>query len=466
MAILSVKATNFKKHKNLDIKIEGKSFLLLGDSEEGKSSILDIILSSLMMKPYPVDALTDGEEAGATEVVTEFEGIQYTIKRKYDRKGGLKRFTVTDEHGATHSLTNLLERLFGVAFKNSYFDYEEYFYRNTTPEARFEYMMTAIGGEEVMTNTKLIKKLVEERGKVGTKREAYDQIIDNSTILNRDTLAPDIQHYSQPDREVTKEASRIKDIYLKKNLIDKDQLEEQRQHLQTEVDNKKYLEESISAVDLEIAELEKQIAALREQKESFGQELADIDDKQFKAVSKELEKVNKDILEADEKNIQINLKANELYTDQVKVDMEFNHKKGQFLTAIESLKEFTALDKEWTSKDEEIKALRASNRTIFKNRLKVPDLTIGTNEKDEEIILYQNKEFSLGPISKGRSIKIASEIQRALNPKERNFIIISEAQSMGSLLKEVLEECKEFGVQTMVEVTEMDKKLEIQFTEN
>ncbi|HTB30809.1 MAG TPA: hypothetical protein VK808_02215, partial [Bacteroidia bacterium] len=57
------------------------------------------------------------------------------------------------------------------------------------------------------------------------------------------------------------------------------------------------------------------------------------------------------------------------------------------------------------------------------------------------------------------------QIQRAINPAGINLIVVPEAQSLGSGMDEIIEECNSLGVQYIMEVTERKQPFKIKFEE-
>jgi hypothetical protein len=145
---------------------------------------------------------------------------------------------------------------------------------------------------------------------------------------------------------------------------------------------------------------------------------------------------------------------------------QFNQERTKFQTGLQYLETFKVLNDSWTVLQNDIIKLEAENEQIFKAKFNIPELSIG----EDESILYLcpdgvKRELAFPNVSKGRSIRIAAEIQRILNPDGINFIVIPEGQSLGSGLYEVIEECKKFGFQYIVEITERKQDFKIVFEE-
>src|SRR4051812_37161383 len=131
MSVTKITAKNFKKLEDFSFSPNGKSIFVVGDSGEGKSTLLRIILSSLMLEDFPADPLTTGKKSGFVETEHDVDGMKYTVKRSFtDDRTKKTRFTVVDQNGGKYSLSEVLEKIYGKAFTSSNFDYYQFFFAN------------------------------------------------------------------------------------------------------------------------------------------------------------------------------------------------------------------------------------------------------------------------------------------------------------------------------------------------
>lgn len=457
MAVIEVRARNFKKLENIDIKPNGKSFFVIGDTNQGKTTLMKIILSTLMIEDFPEDPITTGKTEGYIEAVHELDGIKYTVRRTFtDKKDSKTRFTVTDQNGGRHTLSTLLEKIFGKAFTNSYFDYNEYFHKQKSSDTRYAYFVKAIGGDRVFENNIKKEKLLDERGRLGTERTKYRNIVDHSS-LNPETLEADLLYYK--DEKLQDEAILKKNEILAKR---KSIVNLTNQLTVVKEGNSAYeiSEESLTDINAEIDELEKKLLDAKESRDKIltWQKNNQPDFETQNTLTLE-------IANADEFNKTIEQEADELYDDLIRTMNVHNNMRNELNTAITSYNEYIRYDTEWNEKDGEIKALIEENKKIFADRIQIEGMSI-EEINGKPVIMYDGREFSWENLSKGKSLRLTMEIQRMLNPKGNNLIVIPEAQSLGSELDEILEECKEHGIQAIVEVTERKQEFKIKFEED
>jgi hypothetical protein len=459
--VTGVRITNYKKIRDYKFTPGGKSFYVVGDTEEGKSTLIEVIESSLMMKKFDPNPLTNGTEAGSTEVDYDLgDGHTYTVKRKYNKKSGLLRFEVVDENGGEHKLKPLLERLFGLAFINKRFDYTAYFYQAKSSEARTEYFINAIGGDTVLLNSRKIKVRVKERQELAKDMEFYKVLIEKS-ILEPETLADDIEKYKEPKTlESVEEYAPYAE--LKAQLKDKDVLQETYEAVKQENELYDAKVARNAEIDAEILELQERIRVLKAEKKEVKKHIDTMppDYEQQKKLEEEL-------LQADQHNSELAPKIDEARRAGLAEINEFNQNRLEFNNAVEHYKMLMGLMKKYDEIETDVTALREKNKEAFKSRVPLPEITY---DEDNELILYTGedgiaREMCFPHVSKGRSITIAAQIQRALNPKGNNLIVIPEGQSLGSGLDSIVEELNNFGVQYIVEVTERKQKLSVLFEE-
>ncbi len=469
MPILSVKCHNYKIHKDLDIPFNGRSAIVMGDSGIGKWSLIEIILISLMMMDYPPNPLTDDAKEGWTELLHEHEGQEYKIFRKYKKvtspdgseKIVLDRWSVTDKNNGKHSLESVLTKIMGPAFKNKYFDYNEFFIKQKSTAGRFDYLMRSLGGDKVLENIAKYKKLFTERKTIGSQRNVEKTLYEQSGLSDPEIMDQQIALYQKP-REFS-EADQIRDEFLEKNLIDYSKLKEQILDLKAKGDRINTLQAETSALDVEIKELALKLKQLQESREAKISE-----EKQLTKVVKKanLSQLSEEITAKVAHNNEVKTDANKLYNDEIKAIGEFNTRFQIFHNTLPVIYRYEALEKEWQDLSTQMTSLKEENKKIFKESLPIPELTICEDENGDDMVCWNGRELAYENLSGGERIKLTAQIQRTINPGGFNFVVIPEAQSLGSKLKPLLDECAEFDIQAIVEMTDpAEQEIRIDFIE-
>lgn len=466
MAVLGVKIKNFKKHKDLNLVLDGKTTFFCGDAGGGKTTVIDLIRAANMQTEFPTNPLTDNEESGAVEIIQDMDGKKYRIFRKF-KKGDNGRWEIRNEDGSKPAkpLTEILSDMLGRALKNSYFDYITYFFGLKSPEARYDYFVNAVGGQEVAENNKKITDKKKERAVFGNQRKQQEAIYMQMGTLDKDQLVALSKLYAQ--EKTQEDADKVYNEIVNKKQ-DLKTLTEIMAVAQEQLAKKEELDDESLAVDAEIKRLEKSIETLKARKVSIKSELGKI-----KFTPEEFEKLDAEKTSAEIKNDLIDQEAELAYKDEIDKVIIFNSNRKTFIDSVKALQEFTRVDKEWNTINNEISALEAENSELFKNKLPIPELSVSAIEKTKsngdievkETIMYNGREFSFDELSKGESIEIAVKIQQALNPKGNNFIVLPEANLLGSKLDDILDVCKKQNIQALVEITQRKQEFKIIFEE-
>ena len=462
MSVIEVKVKNLKALKGEHtLSPDGKSFVVIGDMAQGKSTILNIIAAHMMQEDYPNFPLSEGENEGFTETVHLIDGIKYTISRKFKRKEDgsvqIDRFSVKSDKGGKYSLTDFLKNILSDSFtNNSKFDYSKFFFECKSSEARYKYLIDSIGGEEVYKNNQKIKDLENERAATGQQRSTQKTIWEQEGIFSPETAERDIEYYA--NEKTAEEAIKIKNEALSKRteilstaVIYNTVKETNNKHRQ--------LSAKKNEIEFKIDQLRQQLHAATIELEDNEKELSQV----VFSPERELElKAKIDSAESD--NALIEKEANEKFNEAMSDITLFNTKRQNFQNTITAFRLWEKFDQEWNNTNAEIQLIRENSKTLFKNKLPIPELSIG-DVNGKETVLYNGREFSWDNLSKGETIKITAQIQNAINPNGDNFIIIPEAQSLGSQIDEIIKECENFGMQAIIEYTERGEEFRMEFVE-
>lgn len=464
MKIASIACKNFKVHSDLDMNFDGKSVILLGDTGKGKSTILELLQTCLMERELTDNPLKNGTESGYIKTIIDDSGYKYTISRTFARGKKPGRFKVTSQDGRTETLTDFLERVFGIAFKNKKFDYNKYFFQEKTPAARLKYFIDATGGDQIIKNISDIKKKKADRENIGGQRNIQKSLLDAVGFIDisQEKLQKDYEHYLK--KRERSEAVEVKEEYLKKNTIVTDDLIDERDAIESQVEIYLTLTENKAKNLRLIEELKAQIDVLMEDNIILDTQLADreLTNLNVEQTNLAAAEVQKKIDTAEEENAKVIKNSEDLYEAELDKIEAFNIERSQFAQNIKTFKEYNRLDAEWNTISEQMNELIEQNEKLTKKTLPIPELSIKEIDGND-VLYYKDVEFSFDALSKGETIKATAAIQKALNPKGMNFILIPEAQSLGSSVDEILMEAKKFDIQVILEVTQRDEELQLVF---
>lgn len=466
MPVLTIECFNYKQHKDRKIILDGKSAILMGDIKRGKSNIMKLIMAHTGQAPYPSNPLADDQNEGWTKTTHQApNGKVYTIQRKFVRNAETKeveldRMWVYPPAGPRGSLNSMVDDVFGGAFKNGYFDYIEYFYKNKSAVTRGEYFIKAIGGSEVEANVTKIAALKRERGVIGTEKDKKVAIF-QAIEYNPDTFLEDQKRFEE-ERTIA-DIEPIKAKYLLDNLKEDGELKgaiEKQGALERVL---KVYDDQTAEHDAKITELEEQLAIVRRKRELNSNDRAETAKNLLPA--KKYSKLVSDLAKVDQHNSEVVIKAIDVYNEAMEDLVKFRNEKEKFMGGLKAFNEYEELDKKWNELDEQIDAKVAENEKMFRKRIPIPELTVG-EEDGKPIILYKGKEFSEDNLSTGERLQITTAIQMALNPTGDNFIVVPEAQSLGSEKAAVMAELDKHNIQYLIEMTIPDEEFKVEIIEH
>lgn len=469
MSLLTVEATNFLIHKYVKINVNKQSLLVIGDTGTGKSTFSKLIRSHLGIEQYPANPLPDDANEGETKTTHSApDGRVYSVSRKYVREkdGSVKldRFEVRGPAGKERSLEYVMETIFQGAFTAGRFDYNTYFNKKKGTVDRFKYFVEAMGDKTIEENAEKIELLEEERATIGndrtTKKALWAQISDSK---DEAAMQVEMDYYSTV--RTTDEATAAREEHLTKRTSLKSYENKLDTHAKA-IEMMGMDDQAIRAYTDEIADIDRQMIELqrrRNEKETQIKSRQALKDEQKKNVlsNKALDKMAKEVIKIERDNKIIETEAEAIYKTKLDAIFDFLAKKQQFFNGLQAFEDWSSLDTQWKEKDQSILTLKAQNEETLKKLLPIPDMEIGIKNK-KPVVLYKGRELSDEYFSTGEQIEIALAIQVALNPTGDNFIVIPNAQNLGSKLRDVQASCKKYNIQYLVEMTKPDEEFVVE----
>lgn len=455
MSLLTVEATNFLIFKKIKVDLNKESILVIGDSGKGKTTFSRIIRCHMGIEEYPANPLPDDEDSGSTKTTHQApDGRVFEVSRKYVREedGSVKldRFEVRGPAGKEKSLKYVMDTVFQGAFTGGRFDYSTYFNKTKGQVERYKYFVDAIGGVAIDENLNKIEEAEIYRAPIGRAKDTQKALFDQAGIPADHKEAEEKLAYFQKKLTVEDAATAKAELLLTKKPTEEHQATYEK-HVNA-VELSETYKQNIISLDAQILKLQEEKAEQEKLQKANKKDIKP--EKELIAILKDAEKIQTD-------NKIIDTQAEELYQTKITEIVDFNSAKTTFYNGLKAFQEWQRLEGEWKKLDQDIKDLKTENEETLKKLLPLPELSIGERNK-KPIVLYKGREFSDEYLSTGEQIQITAAIQMALNPKGDNFIIIPNAQDLGSKLKEVQKACKKFNVQYLVEMTKEDEEFRVE----
>lgn len=436
--IQQIVLTNFKKHKELALKINGNSFILAGRNGAGKSSILQAIDHMIRQSEMPEEPLTDGEESGQIEVLLADDGTLYKVRRTFTKKG-LGRYELRRDagNGRFDVLTPAQER-FKEIFGNCL---------DLTPlihmdgRGQIEFLQAIMESDSayrnaLVENENLIKQYTEERLIIGRQKR------DLVAKLNVPEFRALVNYVDEPLVDLAQIAA--------KRIDTTELIQRINQATATNAMADHYIQ-TLAAIKVKDENIMGSLAALIQLFEAKKIDIAQTS-AELKRAEAHNDAIEADLLEAKKRNEKIE-QAKELVNDKKEIDR---------------------LSAEWDAYTLKIReAAGMVGRSISRCRFDLiydgleMKYTVDDDGKPlEQGLFLRGLPFNRMQQSYGEMLKVIVMLSKALNPDGFNYVSLGD----WNLLDEgnqaaVLDIAAQYDIQLGIEKVDNNKIVELQLIE-
>lgn len=432
-----IQIVNIKKLKDYNQPIEGNHFILSGVNGVGKSTVLDAVKRCLGIKvDMPEVPITAGEESGNMGVYIQRGDEKFFVQERITKKTSrLKFYKVNGVH--LDEMNPPLERL-----------------------------------RDIVGTPADLSPLMELKGK-----EQFDYIVNFFNIPNLADFEREYEHHYQDRRVVSRDIVRLQGfLEMPANRIvtaDRDLYKEEKkteeiiarrkdaQPLMQDRNNAVLHNKKVSDSEEEIKKLEKQIEEIQARIENGKKWIAE-------NPKKDIDKIDKDILDAKEHNKKIDQELTEVN--------EHNKNVAKVQAYVRTEEE---LEKVRVKRDEHNNKMREIQDTIRKTfkQLNLGELVPGLElryeiEEDEKTAKIKVKEaglylnnlpFHKSQQSYGDMLKALVILGSYLNPEKLNFLSIGEWNLLDEehqqQILDFVRENKDLNIQLGVEKVDNSKQI-------
>lgn len=404
MKIEKVTIENFKNLKNIDEAIKGKSILLLAENGKGKSSFMQAIQVTLGSSNMPPNPITDGEESGSIEVVTDENGNQYTFRMKME-KGKPPVVEVTAPNGIRDRRKSIIGSIVGEID----FDLHEFvrLSETTTGKKKQVEIIKSFFPEEIKT------KLAEIELRIANSFE-------DRTEINRKAkfIAGALNEFGLSKEDFKTYATTID--------ISKAQADY----------------EAVGTINSEIAAVEERMKIRKEELTEFDEQIAAI---------------QKKCRENEAKNIE----AEEYLKDNKKQDLEPLRQKMETsqdhnlkAQKVQEYKEKSLEKEKLEDEAGEMTVLIETSRQALADATREMDMPIDGLSFNDEALLYNGHEVDINTLSTSEIMHLGIQLKMAKNPNVK-VLFIENGESLGTdRLKEIQKLCEKYDYQIIMEQVE------------
>jgi hypothetical protein len=436
--ILKAEIKNFKSIDYKQIDIDGRSLIIAGPNQAGKSTMIQALMSPVDSKYIPIEPIKEGEEKGSVSIVIggslDGEPVKYDIGVHFTPGNKRGKLTMTDLNGGAKlkdGIKGAIDQLVG----NISFDIMEFIRMGVTSTGK-------VSKEGVKKQIEILKGLmplevVKQLGELDRERLT---IYEKRTDLNREIKFFGNQvieaGYSQED--IDKYSKRLDTVEIIQKI---DEAKETNERL---VKSHEFVNDTanfINDAEEEIKELQTQIELKRKE----IKERQELDVKYQKYIERNAQK---DITWLQEQLA--NVSEHNTHHEKVK-QVEENNKQAR-----EKRDEAEAIT-------QRIKAIDKEKKEIFSSaKMPVKGLAF-----DEDTVTFRGLPLSDGNISTSQLIGIGLRVGMALNPNLRLLVVRDGSLLDDQTMQYILGMCEKHGYQLLIEVVKSDEgELTIEYVES
>jgi DNA repair exonuclease SbcCD ATPase subunit len=427
MIVKEMELVNFRNIKEFKQEFSGGVYLITGENEVGKTTLINAI-TILLTGDRSSNLLTQGEEKGHAKIKIG----EYQVEIRFTEKNPRGTLTITAENGMRSDNKSMLQDI----FEYSDFDAHEFTSWSNTAEGRRKQVSLV----KSLLSKENIAELEDIEGKIQAKKDTGTEV--NASYTATKAGLSLYSHITNADVEKYTERQSLKELYEDKIMATETntKIEEvQERAKKRKEDIEKFNQETkgqLYHMTSKIEELEDSLKAL-------------INDK--KIYTKERENEYSELLDLDKqaeewlknaKPISINdidLKINEVDNNNAKYE------------EVNSFKTAKKIFEQATEKKEEHK--KELDKLLAKKEelIKTADIPIEGLTFTENGLLLNNIPFAPGEVSTSQEMEVAAKLMIAKNPTVKVFKI-SQGESLGEAkLKAIVEFAEKNGYQGFIE---------------
>lgn len=450
LRFVSLEAENFKNIDKRVVDINGRSLLIMGKNEKGKSTLIQALLSGIDPKIQATDIIKKGETKGHTKVVIagtlNGKEEQYSLEMFYTPGNQTGRIVLRNSKDEiVKSPKEVLKSIIG----NMSFDIFAFLKARKPDQIKILKELSGVAPE--------INKLDMERKKLFEERAFLKRTTDESeAVMNNHGLSPeDIDLYSE-EIDVAPLHEDMANISKKITTWNgvKTKTEEFRKEAEGNLPDMIHSKQkSIDSYNQSIAQLKQQISSIEADIVSANESITTYKIKIDEAKAN-VEKGNAWL----EKNPEPNASA---ISESISHAVEHNERCKKVTDLAARQKALFENKNKLVKMDQDIDTIDAKKDSVIK-KSKLP--IKGLSFTDENIFL-DGIPLEENQVNTAKLIDVGVEISMALNPNLRTIFIHEGSLFDKEALENLIKKVEKRGYQLIVELVTESEELEIKFTE-
>lgn len=430
--ITNIKIKNFKSISDLSADINGSVIILKGENGVGKSSFLQAV-AMLLTGSKDKSVLTKGEKNGSISCKVDNYTIEYSFTEKSDR------LKITDEKGMSQTTQSAIQSI----LKYKTFDISEFIGWSESAEGRRK----QIAFIESVMSADTVEKIHNIKAGIATKKDERKGL--NERITNGDKIVnnaiqklPDWEQFVGVDKkDVSILLNQAEEANNKKNELE--QLKFSLNTTRANFDPTQY-DKKIRINEEMIEDLNRQIAKIKESNKELEAEK-----------TKAIEEFNCNVSAYEEKIAAFVIpKVPENINDVIASANEFNNNVDKASEINKNVTGLNAIKANRDAIESDIKNLEVNLADTIKNSdIPVPGLAFG-----EDGLTYNGLDFRNGVLSDSEIMEVAVLLGLSAN-KSLPIVTLGRGESLGSKrFQQIVDIVRKNNAQIFIEQVERDQE--------
>jgi len=430
MYIKKLELKNFKAIEEFEREFEGNVYLVTGENEIGKSTLLNAI-TTLLTGDRSSNLLKQGKEKGFARATVKDKDSEYDVELRFSETNPRGTLTIKNSDGMKSDNKTMIQKIFNY----SAFDANEFIGWSSSAEGKRKQVkiVKSLLDSDVVKRLQEIETEVEEtkesRKEVNAKHKA------NKSILDKSEITPDdVKNFS--DKKSIKDLYNAKEKAITANnkILDVETRKGERSREIEKFDEEtiEYSQASLMTID----EQKKYIKGLEKEAEKYKfdrvVELNKLNEKQRAATEWLMENQRQDSIA-----IETEIQEAEVHNDK-------SHSVKEYVVVKDEL---DILETSRSEYNDQIVKLEDEKTKLMKNSpLPVKGLTF-----TEQGLFLNGIPFSHGEVSSSQEMEVAVKLIIAMNPTVKVFKI-AQGESLGTQkMRDIVNFAKKNGYQGFIE---------------
>lgn len=464
MNIKSIELVNFKNLESFQQNFEGNVYLLTGENQRGKSSVLQAI-TMLLTGERDASVLTNGKDSGYIKTIVGDDQKEYEIALKYSKNNPSGTLQIKCDGMASRNKETILEKL-----NYTDFDADEFVRWSDTKEGRrkqvdaVKKLLPADLVAKIDAINDEIATIKENRKTVNADCDAFKKLRDSASADLPEDWKDSEKWQKRSAAEIVQKSNEVSALLTQKKNVEAKLAEriatlndiQNRINAENELHGKN-LQKQVDDVENINNEYKAKIAELDKW---YSDKMAYIEDCKRSEMARNADALAK--IESDRQDAETRKATCENWLADPRIqnlaNVDFNVQLAEIEKhnhVCDNIDKFIQLDDNYTAKKDESEAMTETISNLLDDKasyIKEAKLPIEGLEFTDDGLILNGVPFGVNKTSDSQNMEVAVKLAIASNPDTKIFKI-ARGESLGKArMESIVKMASDLGYQGFIEV--------------